>query len=506
MGQQIGNLTNPGSALLNANGTAAMVGDPSKMRDIDFKAHSQLHPFAPSTPDPNQPLPSVGTPTYQQAAGAGAQPGGANALSPGLNKAGKLMTLLSSGLQGALAGRAASEQTVAQTGGRRAGGAGMGFEAAEQYPWTQAGRQQGFAQEQAKTGLLQTQAKVAGQSIPVTLPNGQQIYIPASQIGQYTRGLAGAQVGADSRESISQGQNQTKEDIAGKNIASKEKIAASQQGAPIPMDETVANLAGIPELAGQPVGKATWDNINKALTAKGYKTQDLGQEGLWLLDRAGNRIKRIGDSPGVGRMQALAQSRVVAAAANPEEPGNLTYMSAGQAEKTGALAPQSAPTAAAKRAATSEVPTNVGNLKVAFNTAIQHADLLRSAVTALGNGDEQTLNSLKNRFKTEFGVAGPVTSQAIADAYGREVTSIISKGHITNEEIGSVGKTLNVNRQSPEQTLAVLDAYKALAQSKMNMLQQQVNSAKGNPKKSAGNEIQWHIENGKLVQGAAAPK
>ena len=100
--------------------------------------------------------------------------------------------------------------------------------------------------------------------------------------------------------------------------------------------------------------------------------------------------------------------------------------------------------------------------------------MLRSAVAALGNKDQTTLNALKNRFKTEFGAAGPINAQAIADAYQREVVGMLSKGHMTDAEISSVGKTLDVGRQSPQQTLGVIDAYRALAQSKMNVRQQGV--------------------------------
>src|SRR5690349_9433657 len=45
---------------------------------------------------------------------------------PGLNKAQKLGVLIKAGLQGAMAGEAASENAVAMSGGRRSGGAGLG--------------------------------------------------------------------------------------------------------------------------------------------------------------------------------------------------------------------------------------------------------------------------------------------------------------------------------------------------------------------------------------------
>src|SRR5689334_12624770 len=156
MGQQF---TQPGSALINPNGSVAMMGDPSKMRDLDFKMSSQKHPFLPGTPDPNTPTPTAQTPSFSQAASYGATPGGANATSPGLTKGGKLATILMSGLQGALAGRAKSEETTAATGGRRSGGAGMGFEAGYTLPWQRAAQQNQLAQQQAQTGVLQSEAQ-----------------------------------------------------------------------------------------------------------------------------------------------------------------------------------------------------------------------------------------------------------------------------------------------------------------------------------------------------------
>lgn len=173
-------------------------------------------------------------------------------------------------------------------------------------------------------------------------------------------------------------------------------------------------------------------------------------------------------SPSLGRAVQVA---------DPNNPGNVTYDSAWHAIQSRALSPQSAPAQTARQTARAVAPGGkVGEEINAFNAAIQHADLLRSAVAALHNGDQQTLNSLKNKFKTEFGASGPITAEAIADAYQREITSMLAKGHMTDAEIGSVGKTLNVNAQSPEQSLGVIDAYAALANSKMNVRRQGVDA------------------------------
>ncbi len=109
---------------------------------------------------------------------------------------------------------------------------------------------------------------------------------------------------------------------------------------------------------------------------------------------------------------------------------------------------------------------------------------------ALNNGDQNTLNSLQNRFTNEFGGAGPVTARAISDAYTREVTKMLSSGHLTDSEISTVSKTLDVNRQSQQQSLGVIGAYKALASSKMQQRRDQVEQGMmGKPNFPAGTDI-----------------
>lgn len=172
--------------------------------------------------------------------------------------------------------------------------------------------QRKFSLEQANTQAAITQHLAAVQQMQsmVTLPNGIQVPFAIAQK------LYPALVTGQSRENV----------------------ATIQQGQGVPVDETVANLIGKPELAGQSVGKGTLDNINKALTAKGYKTQDLGNEGMWLLDRAGNRIKRIGNSPSVDRAAAFASSRAANTPFETVIPGtNIpTTISNKQALETGA--------------------------------------------------------------------------------------------------------------------------------------------------------------------------
>jgi hypothetical protein len=163
-------------------------------------------------------------PSFIQAATQGAQPGGLNALSPQLSKLRKLWLLLTQGVQGALAGRAANEEATVASGGRRSGGIGMAMEAGYNLPFLRSLQQQKVQQGQAETaetqaraGQMQAQTKLLGESVPVTLPDGRQIMLPKNQLGQYLKGAAGADITADSRENIQAQKSETAQNVAGIN-------------------------------------------------------------------------------------------------------------------------------------------------------------------------------------------------------------------------------------------------------------------------------------------------
>lgn len=486
MGQLLDGLTTQNSAVMDQKtGQPQFIGTPQQAQQQQQKdaygiaAQPMGAPQAPGTGSPGTapPIPKLGTPSFMQAAQTGAPPGASNPLSPGLNKAGKLAVLLQNGLQGAMAGRAASEQAVLQSGGHRSGGVGIGYEAGLAAPWQRAGMGEQFAQEQAKTKIMQQQGdmiQTPGGPMPLSLA---KVFYPAS-------------IRAGAAENVQAQKGVVAENVQGQKSQTAKDVANINQGMQIPVDQSTARLAGFPELSGQSVGKGTWGNINKALEAKGYHTQDMGKNGtdensgMWLMDKAGERISQVSpNSLTAQKSLTYTQNRGVQVA-DPDNPGNTKYETLGQAIKTGAAGPQSASVQIPKRAMASEVPTKMGDQKVAFTTMIQHADLLRDASRALSNGDVQALSGLKNAFKNEFGYSGPITAAAIADAYGGEVTNVISKGHITDAEMAKTGKTLDPSKQNFETIDKVLTAYQALAQSKMNMLNQQEQSAirKSQPK------------------------
>lgn len=177
--------------------------------------------------------------------------------------------------------------------------------------------------------------------------------------------------------------------------------------------------------------------------------------------------------PGIARAIAFAANRPVQII-DPNNPNQVKYDSAGNAIKTGAATPASASFTTNKAELKSELPTKIGDQKVAFTTMIQHAQLLRDAAKALDNGDVQTLAGLKNTFKNEFGYEGPITASAIADAYKGEVSNVINKGHITDQGNEKIAHTLDPSKQNYQTLDSVLGAYQNLAQSKMNMLNKQI--------------------------------
>jgi len=421
----------------------------------------------------------------------------------GSTKAAKLVNILQSGLQGALAGRAKSEETVAATGGRRSGGAGMGFEAGYTLPWQRAAQQNQLAQQQAQTNVLKSEAQ------NVNVPGMGQVP------GWLAKALGPAGIKASSAQTVQGMKGDTAESIAEGNRASQEKI---HRYVPVPnvglydtqtrsvVPQTEQGITITPEIAkdhnlpdefiGKPMGLTQLAAIQRS-DAFANVPQMTAQGPVIVNRKTAQATPVTGPNGQQYSPPALASPREVADVDNPGQ--TVITSGAGAMGKPGV---NSASVQVPKRAALGEVPTKIGDQRVAFTTMIQHADLLRRAAKALNNGDNRTLSGLENAFKNEFGYSGPITAKAIADAYGGEVTNVIAKGHITDKEMGKTEKTIDPEHQNFDTINSVLNGYQALAQSKMNMLDQQKNSAVNKSQPGGGKDvIEWHIENGKLVKG-----
>jgi hypothetical protein len=422
-------------------------------------------PIVEDTNASPSPEPTMGTPSFLRASQG---PEGTTAKSPALTKKGALMAVLLGGLQGGM--RSAGTKTF-----------GQGFENAEQAPIQMAGAKLGLEREGLQNRVLSQSLPFLGLKTQVDLQKGiadlnktnaEAARIPGQQkLDEAELAVRNAQALAGNykeQEGIlidlrtgqpltpdASGLVSTPADIApamgvkpGTRLPAKQITAArnAAYGHLAAADPIVVAQIGVPPV-NDPTALADWGKKAEAI-----KT-------------------RMSAAPRVE--MTLARPIQVADTANP---GDTKYVSAGEAMKQGAAGPQSASVVVPKQAAEAEVPTNIGNQKVAFNTMIDHAELLKKAATALNNRDARLFNSLKNDLKSAFGSSDLTDFNAIANAYNHEVTSVISKGHITDSEVKTGGATMPSNANL-ETINKVLDSYKALAKSKMKNLNKQKQDA-----------------------------
>jgi hypothetical protein len=187
-------------------------------------------------------------------------------------------------------------------------------------------------------------------------------------------------------------------------------------------------------------------------------------------------VKQNKVDPGVQRMQILVNGKAMDVI-DPNNPENVIPMRTGEAIASHASRPQSIPFQVEKgveKAFTTGRPAEELN---AFNTAIAHADLLGQAAGALANGDNRTLNSIRNKAKTEFGSADVTNFNTIAKIYTGEVTKAINGGHVTEGELHDVGATIPDNA-SPQQVVGAVKAFRQLMQSKVQQRKNQYDQGK----------------------------
>lgn len=113
----------------------------------------------------------------------------------------------------------------------------------------------------------------------------------------------------------------------------------------------------------------------------------------------------------------------------------------------------------------------------AYNTAIAHADLLKSAADAMNNGNVRVLNSIGNKMGVQFGSDKKTNFDIIRNAYTAEVTKALTSGHITDTELGKQGGTMPDNA-SPAQIAGAVNSYKALMASKKQQRMDQYEAGK----------------------------
>lgn len=193
--------------------------------------------------------------------------------------------------------------------------------------------------------------------------NGNPIYMQQKDVGKY----AGTELNVAGRKDV-------------QNLKNAGALAVEQlkAGAPMTVDPELAQLAGQPQLSGKAINGTTLSSFVKVLNAKGIHIQDLGEEGLWALDKDGHKIRQVSvSSPSVARGRANAEAR---AANTPvdvfDSDGNLTSISEAQQLKSGV-----------PKAATvfgEQGPTSANRTMSQMAATVQpHLDTLRSEISEL---------------------------------------------------------------------------------------------------------------------------
>jgi hypothetical protein len=150
----------------------------------------------------------------------------------------------------------------------------------------------------------------------------------------------------------------------GLNDAQTDKIRDMLMGR-YEVDPWVAAIAGDPTLSGQKISAQQWQNVNKVLTAKGITIKDLGTEGMWAVDRIGNKIHQVSAvGPSVARAQMYNMLKPVQAV---DADNNLSWMTAGNAIAQGAAPAGPGVSALSKQAQMQDIKSASQNVRAAIN-------------------------------------------------------------------------------------------------------------------------------------------
>lgn len=117
----------------------------------------------------------------------------------------------------------------------------------------------------------------------------------------------------------------------------------------------------------------------------------------------------------------------------------------------------------------------------AFNTAMQHLDLLSKLGGDLKNTDIQVVNRARQAWAQATGSPAPANFAAAKNAMSGEVAAALKASGATDQEIEKVGETFD-RAQSPAQIQGAIGTYRQLLQSKAHNLQMQYEQGmKGKP-------------------------
>lgn len=154
-----------------------------------------------------------------------------------------------------------------------------------------------------------------------------------------------------------------------------------------PVDPTTAALANRPDLAGKSVSAQMWKGLSGVINAKGYKVQDLGADGMWVLDRAGNKYHQVAAvGPSVARAVAFSMNKPVQAI---DENGVARFTTAGQAEQRGLSPAGVGATSMGKQAQFNDIHAGIGMMRSAIN-GLPSGQVSPGTITALTLATRET--------------------------------------------------------------------------------------------------------------------
>lgn len=123
-------------------------------------------------------------------------------------------------------------------------------------------------------------------------------------------------------------------------------------------------------------------------------------------------------------------------------------------------------------------PGKQGDIVRSIDVGVQHLAVLDQAATALGNGDVQKLNSLKNWFQQNFGASAPTTFDGLKQIVATEVEKSVAGGIGAAGDRDRLMKALD-RANSPAQLQAMTDSFRALMAGQLHGLKTQYENDTG---------------------------
>lgn len=113
-----------------------------------------------------------------------------------------------------------------------------------------------------------------------------------------------------------------------------------------------------------------------------------------------------------------------------------------------------------------------GDITRSLNVGVQHLALFDQAAQAIGNGNVQALNSLKNAFQAQFGIAAPTTLDGLKQIVATEIEKSVAGGIGSAADRDRLIKSLDGSK-SPAQLQDMTNSFRGLMAGQLDGLRTQ---------------------------------